>query len=48
VTQIAGSNASPLFGVQYLFITPDLKQYAYTTLHQDSELFVVEGLDAGR
>jgi dipeptidyl aminopeptidase/acylaminoacyl peptidase len=48
VTQIAGSNASPLFGVQYLFITPDLKQYAYTTLHQDSELFVVDGLDAGR
>jgi Tol biopolymer transport system component/tRNA A-37 threonylcarbamoyl transferase component Bud32 len=48
VKEIAGSNASPLFGIQYLFVTPDLKQYAYTTLHQDSELFVVEGLDARR
>ena len=46
--EIAASNASPLFGIQYLSITPDLKRYAYTTLHQDSELFIVQGLDAGR
>ena len=45
---VAASNASPLFGVQYLFVTPDLSEYAYTTLHQDSELFVVDGLDLGR
>jgi len=34
--------------VQYLFVTPDLAEYAYTTLHRDSDLFVVDRLDAGR
>lgn len=46
--EIAASSASPLFDIQYLFVTPDLKQYAYTTMRQDSELFVVNGLDTGR
>jgi eukaryotic-like serine/threonine-protein kinase len=46
--EVAATNASPIFGVQYLFVTPDLGEYAYTTLHQDSELFIVDGLDAGR
>jgi dipeptidyl aminopeptidase/acylaminoacyl peptidase len=44
VKEIAVSHASPFFGIQYLFVTPDLKQYAYTTLHQDSELFIADGL----
>lgn len=48
LVDVPASNASPLFGVQYLFVTSDLTEYAYTTLHQDSELFVVDGLDVDR
>ena len=45
VRETAASNASSVFGIQYLFLTPDLKEYAYASLHQDSELYLVDGLN---
>lgn len=44
VKQIAAPNASPIFGVLYLFVTPDLGAYAYAARHQDSELYLAQGL----
>jgi hypothetical protein len=44
VKEIRAANASPIFGVLYLFATPDLRAYAYATRHQDSELFLGERL----
>ena len=44
VKQIAAPNASPIFGVLYLFVTPDLSAYAYAARHQDSELYLAQGL----
>jgi eukaryotic-like serine/threonine-protein kinase len=44
VKQIAAPNASPIFGVMYLFVTPDLGAYAYATRHQDAELYLAQGL----
>jgi eukaryotic-like serine/threonine-protein kinase len=44
VLEVAATNASPLYGLQYLFFTPDYSEYAYATLHQDSDVYLVEGL----
>lgn len=44
VREIAAANASPLYGVIQLLLTPDAKSYAYTYPRTSSELFLVDGL----
>jgi hypothetical protein len=44
LNEIVAAGASPLFGINYLRLTADTSGYAYSHLHQNSELYLVSGL----